>query len=243
MSGCIGQTLFETQVSMTTPGYATARSLCWCHCPCLWGARWFLWTSSWSAVELWDSPRHCWPRPNFPTVWGLQSNLQPPGLSLHWAVTLSSVAMPPAIRHLRWLGSKPQPTQVGPRLLLCLGAAVVFGSCTVKQNIHHLKCSFVQTVAEKPSLTAPSSCPGFWRAVSGVSHIQINMIINAFTMNKTELWCDPFSLLAQVLLKENSSYHFLWCQFSLLGSSLGSQEFCFILQLCRILLELGFAGP
>lgn len=27
-SGCIGQTLFETQVSMTTPGYATARSLC-----------------------------------------------------------------------------------------------------------------------------------------------------------------------------------------------------------------------
>lgn len=86
-----------------------------------------------------------------------------------------------------------------PRLLLCLGDAVVFGSCTVKQNIHHLKCSFVQTVAEKPSLTAPSSCPGFWRAVSSVSHIQINMIINAFTMNKTELWCDPYSLLAQVL--------------------------------------------
>lgn len=100
-----------------------------------------------------------------------------------------------------------------PGLLLCLGAV----DATVKQNIHHLKCSFVQTVAEKPSLRAPSSCPGFWRAVSGALHIQMNMIINAFTMSKTDLWCEPFSLLVQVLLKENSSSHFLCCHFLLLG--------------------------
>lgn len=108
----IRQSPFNTQVSRTIPGYVTARSLCWCHCPCLWGARWFSWTSSWSAVELWDKPQYCWPQYNSPTVWGLRSSLQLPGLSLHWAAMLSSVVMPPAIQHLPWPGSKPQPTQV-----------------------------------------------------------------------------------------------------------------------------------
>lgn len=104
--------LFGTQVSRTIPGYVTARSLCWCHCPCLWGALWFSWTSSWSAVELWGNPRYCWPQYNSLTVCGLPSSLQPPGSSPHWAAMLFSVVMPPAIQHLPWPGSKPQPTQV-----------------------------------------------------------------------------------------------------------------------------------
>lgn len=54
-----------------------------------------------------------------------------------------------------------------PGLLLCSWAV----HAAVKQTIHHLICSFVQTVAKKPSLMAPSRCPGFWRVVSGVSHI------------------------------------------------------------------------
>lgn len=162
----IRQSLFETQVSRTIPGYVTARYLCWCHCPCLWGARWFSWTSSWSVVELWDNPQYYWPQYNSPTVWGLRSSLQLPGLSLHWGAMLSSVVMPPAIQHLPWPGSKPQPTQVDDQ-----GCCLVSVQISVNQTIHDLICFFVQTVAKKPLPMAPSSCPGFWTVVSDVSHI------------------------------------------------------------------------
>lgn len=97
---------------MTTPGCVTARSPWWRPCPCPWGVLWFSWTSCWYAASLWISRGCCWPRLNCLAVWGLQSSLQPPESSLHWAATSSSAVTPPDTQHQLWPGSKPQPTLV-----------------------------------------------------------------------------------------------------------------------------------